>query len=60
LTKVCANRAETAVAPPLILETTPQFDRDVKRLEKRGRSLKKLQAVIGLLRSHQPLLRSHF
>jgi mRNA interferase YafQ len=45
--------------PPLILETTPQFDRDAKRLEKRHKPMEKLQAVIDSLRNHRPLPRSH-
>ncbi len=45
--------------PPLVVETTPQFDRDLKRQEKSGKRMGKLRAVIGLLRTHQPLPRSH-
>jgi mRNA interferase YafQ len=45
--------------PPLILETTSQYDRDAKRQEKRGKSMEKLHAVIGRLQTHQPLPRSH-
>ena len=45
--------------PPLILETTPQYDRDLKRQEKRGKSMEKLRAVVDALRTHQPLPRSH-
>ena len=41
--------------PPLILETTRQFDRDLKRQEKRGKSLNKLHAVIETLRNRRPL-----
>jgi mRNA interferase YafQ len=41
--------------PPLTLATTTQFDRDVKRQQKRGKRLEKLQTVIGLLRTHQAL-----
>jgi mRNA interferase YafQ len=44
--------------PPLILETTSEFDRGLKRLEKRGKRLEKLHAVIRSLRTHQPLPRS--
>jgi hypothetical protein len=39
--------------PPLILETTAHFDRDVKRQEKRGKSLEKLHAVVQSLRTHR-------
>jgi mRNA interferase YafQ len=45
--------------PPLILETTSQFDRDVKRQEKRGKSLDKLHAIIEILRNRRPLDRKH-
>ena len=45
--------------PPLILETTSQFDRDLIRQEKRGQRLEKLHAVIDSLRTHQPLPPSH-
>jgi len=41
--------------PPLTLETTTQFDRDVKRQEKRGKRMAKLQAVVNMLRTHQSL-----
>jgi mRNA interferase YafQ len=44
--------------PPLILETTPQSDRDLKRQEKRGKSMEKLRTV-DALRTHQPFPRSH-
>jgi mRNA interferase YafQ len=45
--------------PPLSLEAAPQYERDVKRLEKRGKSMEKLHAVIGWLQTHQPLPRNH-
>jgi mRNA interferase YafQ len=45
--------------PPLILEITSEFERDLRRQEKRGKRMEKLHAVIGLLRTHQPLPRSH-
>ena len=41
--------------PPLILETTSGFKRGLKRMEKRGKRLEKLHAVIELLQNHQPL-----
>jgi mRNA interferase YafQ len=41
------------------VETTPQFDRDVKRQEKSGKRMEKLHAVIGWLRTHHPLPPSH-
>jgi mRNA interferase YafQ len=48
-------KAISPPAPPLILETTRQFDRDLKRQEKRGKSLNKLHAVIETLRNRRPL-----
>lgn len=54
-------RAETqAPEPPspLTLETTSEFERGLKRMEKRGKRLEKLQIVIELLRTRQPLPRS--
>jgi mRNA interferase YafQ len=54
------TRPEAPEPPqPLILETTPQYDRDLKRQEKRGKSMEKLHAVVGALRTHQPLPGSH-
>jgi mRNA-degrading endonuclease YafQ of YafQ-DinJ toxin-antitoxin module len=41
--------------PPLILETTTQFERDLKRQEKRGKSLDKVHAIIETLRNRRPL-----
>jgi mRNA interferase YafQ len=37
------------------LDTTTQFDRDIKRQEKRGKSLDKLRAIIESLRNRRPL-----
>ena len=37
------------------IRTTKQFDRDMKRIEKRGYDIRKLQEVIGLLASGEPL-----
>ena len=45
--------------PPLIVETTSPFQRDLKRQEKRGKDLEKLRTVIGWLQTHQPLPRGH-
>jgi mRNA interferase YafQ len=45
--------------PPLILETTPEFGRDSRRQEKRGKHMEKLHAVIRMLRTRQPLPPSH-
>ncbi len=47
--------------PPqsLILETTSQFERDLKRQAKRGKDLEKLHDVIVSLQKHRPLPRSH-
>jgi mRNA interferase YafQ len=41
--------------PPLTLATTTQFDRDLKRVEKRGMRMEKLHAIIELLQTHQSL-----
>ena len=41
--------------PPLTLATTTQFDRDLKRVEKRGMPMEKLHAIIELLQMHQSL-----
>ena len=40
---------------PLTLATTTQFDRDLKRVEKRGKRVEKLHAIIRLLQTHQSL-----
>jgi mRNA interferase YafQ len=48
-------KEDSSPPPPLILETTTQFDRDLKRQEKRGKSLDKLHAVIETLRNRRPL-----
>jgi mRNA interferase YafQ len=45
--------------PPLNLETTSQYNRDAKRLEKRGKRMEKLQTVVDALQTHRPLPRSH-
>ena len=45
--------------PPLIVETTPQFDRDAKRQEKRGKPMEKLHTVINSLQTQKSLPRSH-
>ena len=42
--------------PPLVLDTTTQFDRDLKRQEKRGKALDKLHDIIEIL--HSPATRS--
>lgn len=44
--------------PPLILEATSEFKRGLKRMEKRGKRLEKLHAVIELLRTQYALPRS--
>lgn len=54
-------RAETEApepSPPLILKATSEFERGVKRMEKRGKPLEKLHAVIASLQTHQALPRS--
>jgi mRNA interferase YafQ len=44
----------------LVVETTPAFERDLKRQEKKkGDRIEKLHAVIRSLRNHVPLPRSH-
>jgi hypothetical protein len=45
--------------PPLTVETTPQFERDLKREEERGKDLAKLRAVIDRPRRHRSLSRNH-
>jgi mRNA interferase YafQ len=45
--------------PPLVLETTTQFDRDVKRQGKRGKPLDKLHEIIEILRTRRPLDPKH-
>lgn len=45
--------------PPLVLDHTTRFDLDAKLLEKRGKSMDKLHAVIRSLRTHEPLARKH-
>ncbi len=45
--------------PPLVLETTTQFDRDLKRQEKRGKSLDKLYENIETLRTRRPVGPKH-
>jgi mRNA interferase YafQ len=39
----------------LILETTTQFDKDLKRQEKRRKPLNKLHEIIETLRARRPL-----
>ena len=41
--------------PPLVLDTTTQFDRDMKRQEKRGKSLDQLHEIIETLRTRRPV-----
>lgn len=53
------RRPEPAVPPPplppLAVRTTSQFERDVKRLEKQGKDLDKLQVILAALRNRRPL-----
>ncbi len=54
-------KAETEASdppPPLILKATSEFQRGLKRMEKRGKRLEKLHAVIELLQTHQALPRT--
>jgi mRNA interferase YafQ len=54
------ERKSAEPQPPLILETVREFDRDLKRIEKkRGAEIGKLKKVIELLRNRTPLPRSH-
>jgi len=43
----------------LVLDTTTQFDRDVKRQEKHGKSLEKLHEIIETLRTRWPVDPQH-
>ena len=45
--------------PPLILDITSQFERDIKRLEKQGKDMGKLRAVIAALCHRHPLPPKH-
>jgi len=57
---VAKAEPETAQPPPpLVLLTTKQFDKDVKRQERRSKSLAKLHAVIETLRTRRPLEPRH-
>ena len=50
-----AEAAAPEPPPPLILETTSEFEQGLKRMEKRGKRLEKLHAVIDLIQTHQAL-----
>ena len=39
----------------LVLLTTTAFERDLRRVEKQGKDLDKLEAVVGLLQAQKPL-----
>ncbi len=41
--------------PPRAVVTTKEFERDAKRLGKRGRDMTKLRAVVDALRERRPL-----
>jgi len=43
----------------LVLDTTTQFDRDVKRQARRGKSLDKLHEIIETLRNRRPIDPKH-
>jgi mRNA interferase YafQ len=45
--------------PPLIRSVTRQFKKDLKRLQKQGKDIGKLTAVIDALCARQPLAASH-
>ncbi len=38
-----------------IVEDTKQFSKDLKRAKKRGKDIKKLKKIVGLLSNDQPL-----
>jgi len=40
---------------PLDLRTTTAFERDLRRLNKQGKNLDKLEAVVNLLQDQKPL-----
>ena len=44
---------------PLVLTTTAQFKRDVKRQEKRSKSMDKLLDIVETLRTRRPLVPKH-
>jgi mRNA interferase YafQ len=39
----------------LLLHATTAFERDLRRVEKQGKDLNKLEAVVGLLQGQKPL-----
>jgi mRNA interferase YafQ len=41
--------------PPLELETTPRFERDLKQADKLGKDMEKYRAVVRSLRNRVPL-----
>ena len=50
----------TAEEPPLReVVTTSAFERDIKRLRKRGKDMERLRAVVDTLRRGHPLLSRH-
>ncbi len=55
MAKVKGKSAEQTPPPPVILDTTTRFDKDVKRQGKRGKSLNKLHAIIEARRNRRPL-----
>ena len=56
MSRVAKAKPKTPESPPsLVLKTTAQFDRDVKRQEKRGKSFDKLHEIIETLRNRRPI-----
>ena len=49
----------TGTPPPLIVVTTGSYDRDVKRVRKRGKDFAKLLAIVDDLRHRRPLSARH-
>jgi mRNA interferase YafQ len=45
--------------PPLIVVTTSRYERDAKRIRKRGAEMSRLVAVVDALRRRQPLAVRH-
>ena len=44
---------------PLEIRTTTAFERDVRRITKQGKELAKLEAVVNLLQTQEPLPSRH-
>jgi len=55
LAKAKPKPQPTEPPPPLILEFSKRYGKDLKRQQKRGKSMAKLEAVVEALRTRQPL-----